>query len=58
MIYWLRYQNAINSHVLTSKNPGNIRAVDALHLYFTYTHSRPLQKLTESTVTCIELNVI
>ena len=34
---------------------GNSRAVDARLLYFTYTHSRQLQK---STVTCIEMNVI
>ena len=37
---------------------GNSRAVDERLLYFTYTHSRPSQKLTSSTVTCIEINVI
>ena len=41
---------------------GNSRAVDAWLLYFTYTHSRPYsmpaQKMTSSTVTCLEMNAI
>ena len=37
---------------------GNLRAVDAQLLYFTYTHYRQSQKLTSSTVACIEMNVI
>ena len=36
---------------------SNSRAVDVRLLYFTFTHSRPSQKLT-STVTCMEMNVI
>ena len=47
--------HAINSHFLTGKNPC---VNQAQLLYFTYTHSRPSQKLTSSTVTCIEMNVI
>ena len=52
---------AINTHVLTGKKHVLIkqfRAVDARLLYFTYTHSRLSQKLTSSTVMCIEMNVI
>ena len=37
---------------------GNLRAVDAQLLYFTYKHYRQSQKLTSSTVACIEMNVI
>ena len=36
----------------------NSRAVDAGFLYFTYTHPRLSQKLTSSTVMCIEINII
>ena len=55
--------HANNSHVLAGKNPCNNQAIhvlfsDARLLYFAFTHSRPSQKLTSSSVTCIDINVI
>ena len=55
--YKYNYCKKAVSYAITAKPKylsGNSRAVDARLLYFTYTHSRQLQK---STVTCIAMNV-
>ena len=49
--------HAINSHVLTDKHPCISQAINVLLMYG-YTHSMRSQKLTTSTVTCIEMDVI
>ena len=37
---------------------GNSRAIDERLLYITYTHTRPSQNVTLSSVECKEMNVI